>query len=103
MNAHDLNALKVGIDQFKSDIGMKTGTKANQPPAPSLESRLEPGQSVASAPGQTATSPGRKYTIAEVKKFYLDCSKGHWRNRESERLAIDKDIVLAQQQGRIIP
>uniref|UniRef100_A0A6M3KSF1 Uncharacterized protein n=1 Tax=viral metagenome TaxID=1070528 RepID=A0A6M3KSF1_9ZZZZ len=100
INAQDLQTLKVGIDEFKKEAGLvKPKKQEPKPKVRDLNSQIEPGESVSSTP--TPISTGKTYKIAEVRKFYSDFSKGKWRGREAEAKAIDNDIVLAQQEGRI--
>jgi len=65
-----------------------------------LTSLAAPGRAH-SAGGAPAEKP--VYTAAEITRFYTDVSQGRWRGREQQQQAIDRDIILAQREGRIIP
>jgi len=44
----------------------------------------------------------RVYTSQEVTDFYTDKTKGRYKGKEEEARAIEKDIIAAGQQGRIV-
>lgn len=101
MNTQDLQSLKLGIDEYKKEAGIKPAPKGKQPPG-NLSPPIEPGQSVTTSPSP-ATGDKKIYTVAEVKKFYTEVATGKWRGREADQAALDRDIVLAQKEGRITP
>lgn len=43
----------------------------------------------------------RVYSQADISAFYRDVQKGVFRNRQAEKEAIERDILLAGQEGRI--
>jgi hypothetical protein len=59
------------------------------------------------APGgarSASQSPAEKptYTTEDITRFYTEVAAGRWRHRETERIAIDADIMRAQHEGRIL-
>ena len=44
----------------------------------------------------------RYWRRAEITKFYNDCASGKYRKREKERRRLERDIIAAQTEGRII-
>ena len=82
------------------------GTPPGPTPNVSLASLAAPGTGIGgpSAAG-TPTESGqqRVYTAAEIAAFYRDVQRGGYRGREADKLAIEKDLFLAQKQGRVRP
>lgn len=74
-----------------------TGARA---PELSLENLAAPGRARQSGSAQL---PAEKqiYTRADIKQFYKDTNSGAWAGREPERLAMERDIFRAQNEGRI--
>lgn len=102
-NQRDINALKTGIELFKKETAEpadpKDPGKDPKDPKNALENQIEPNETVAS--DVTDIKVKKEYTMDEVNKFYLDQTKGKWVGREAEAAKIDKEIVLALQQGRV--
>ncbi len=104
LNAGDIEAVKKGVDAFKEETGWGANAQPSDPkpkdPKKGNESPpIEPNESFAG--GEQPIQPGKVYTLAEITKFYEDQTKGRWAGREKDAAAIDRDIVLAQQEGRI--
>jgi len=78
---------------------LKIRKKPAATPKPKLGNQLEPGGGA----GGEIPVEGKIYTPTEIKKFYDDQVKGFYRNNPEEATRIDKDILLAQVQGRIKP
>jgi DNA repair exonuclease SbcCD ATPase subunit len=101
----DIATLKAGIDLFKKETAEPepdpNPDDPNNPTDPNLnlENQIEPDETINFDPANI--KPDKVWTQAEVKKFYLDQTKGHYVGREKEAAQIDKEIVLALQQGRI--
>lgn len=52
--------------------------------------------------GQTTLAPSKPYySPADIKQFYHDKTFGKYAGREAEALEIEKDLMLAQREGRI--
>ncbi len=92
--------------------GQQQNAPAGQgtPPAPTpnvtLASLAAPGTGIGGP--QAAGTPNesgqqRVYTQAEISAFYTDVRKGAYRNRVADKDAIERDIFLAQKQGRVRP
>jgi hypothetical protein len=83
-----------------------TGAAPTAPPvaeSPSLADLAAPGKpSTAPTPGNGGL-PGAKrpWTLALIRQFYADQAKGVYRDREAEALQIERDIALAQREGRV--
>lgn len=74
-------------------------------PNVSLASLAAPGTGIGGPTGSTPNESGqqRVYTQSEISAFYRDVQRGGYRGREADKLAIEKDIFLAQKQGRVRP
>jgi hypothetical protein len=69
--------------------------------APTLEDFAAPGKP---SPSQTPepAKPGAKiWTLAEIKSFYSEVSRGSYRSRPEEKDRIERDIAEAQREGRV--
>jgi len=96
----DFKSVKYGISLFKKEVGWdKPKDPDKDPPSKKKDPPIEPGEDFTN--DGSLVKPQKEYTMAEVEKFYLDQTKGKWVGRETEASAIDRDIQLAQQQGRI--
>lgn len=101
-----LNAGRVGMF-FKTFSDLSGKYSSNTPAQPTrsaqsseLERQVAPGRS-RSTP---APSPQNKsqYTRADISRFFDDVRKGKYKGQETERNRIERDIFLAQQEGRIV-
>lgn len=72
---------------------------AAQRPAKSTPPDLPPDSRSSAAPSNA--QHGRIWTRQAIKQFYADSAAGKYRGREDERAAIERDIMAAQQEGRI--
>lgn len=81
------------------------GTPPAGKPLVDLRSMASPGTGVGgpASAGAPNESGQRVYSSAEVAAFYKDVQKGGFKGRENDKLAIERDIFLAQKQGRIRP
>jgi len=82
------------------------GTNPGATPNVSLASLAAPGTGVGGpGAGSTPNESGqqRVYTQSEIAAFYTDVRKGAYRGRDADKVAIEKDIFLAQKQGRVRP
>ena len=68
-----------------------------------LESMVSPGGAQEAQP--TVSAQGNEaetiFTNADVAKFYADVQKGRYKGRDDEKLAMEKSIVKAANEGRI--
>lgn len=82
--------------------------KDETPPAPTPGTGARPSLADFAAPGRARTvpppaSPDKPvYTAANITKFMADKIAGKYRGREADADAIERDIFLAQSEGRII-
>ena len=99
----DIDTVRRGVEAFKAETGWGSKKERQQQPAqpqkPRLERHVEPSQDFVGTPAENGG--GRVYTRGEVAKFYTDRTKGRWNGREDEFNKIDRDITLAQRDGRI--
>jgi hypothetical protein len=65
-----------------------------------LEKQVAPGRTLA-APAPQSQVNERTYTPADIQSFYDDVRKGVFKGRDAERAEIERDIFLAQREGRI--
>lgn len=82
------------------------GTTPGATPNVSLASLAAPGTGIggpAAAGTPNESGQQRVYTSAEIQAFYRDVQRGGYRGREADKQAIEKDIFLAQKQGRVRP
>ena len=81
------------------------GTNPGATPNVSLASLAAPGTGIGGPTGGAPNESGqqRVYTTAEISAFYRDVQKGAYRARVADKMAIEKDIFLAQKQGRVRP
>jgi hypothetical protein len=64
-----------------------------------LEMQVAPGRSLSAAPN--TQSQEKQWDVNDITKFYEDVRKGIFKGREAERAEIERDIFLAQRDGRI--
>lgn len=69
-----------------------------QPKVP-LESLAAPGRAKTAAPPAPAEKP--TFTRAQVAEFYADVTAGRYRGREQDKDNLERQIFLAQKEGRI--
>lgn len=82
------------------------GTNPDATPNVSLASLAAPGTGVggpAAAGTPNESGQQRVYAQSEITAFYTDVRKGAYRGRDADKNAIEKDIFLAQKQGRVRP
>lgn len=65
-----------------------------------LEKQVSPGRSLSAAPPQS--DKGRDWSPEDITKFYDESRRGLYKGREAERAATERDIFLAQRDGRIV-
>jgi hypothetical protein len=112
--AFDSNATERVVAFFKGYLNeqttVETSGSAPEPaatPVPQaaqvdLETLVSPGGAQEAAPASAhRDNAGRVYTNADIASFYSDCQKGKYKGRDSEKLAIEQDIVAAANEGRI--
>jgi hypothetical protein len=75
------------------------GSAAPVQPRVTLESLAAPGRA-RSAPPTPADKP--VYTQAQILQFYTDVATGRFHGTPAEQQAIDRDIIAAQHEGRIV-
>jgi hypothetical protein len=84
-------------------------TSSQQPvetkPQVSLETLVAPGRAAdGDEPrAQEGNVNGKVWTDSEIKTFYRDVQRGVYQNDPVEKERLERDIFLAQQQGRISP
>ena len=102
----DLNRVVSIFQAWKREAGV-TQVPSAQDPAPratnvsKLEKQLAPGRASAATtpPSQKAE---KTYTPADISKFYADKLHGVYKGKEAEATTIERDIFLAQREGRIV-
>ena len=67
--------------------------------ASDLERQVAPGRSLASAPPQP--QKGRDWSPDDITKFYDDVRRGVYRGRDADKATVERDIFLAQREGRV--
>lgn len=103
-NSLDLRRVVSVFNTWKRETGVAPSAAPQQRPQTSNVSRLEkqiaPGRTNAatSAPSPKAE---KVWTGADIAKFYDDRRNGKFKGREAEANAMERDIFLAQRDGRI--
>lgn len=93
--------------QGLGDVGrvagfMKEFKRITSQPAKALESKISPKKSSASQPtNQQSSQEPTIWTQAGIDAFYNDRIRGRFRGTEKEAQAIEREIDLAIQEGRI--
>lgn len=100
------NALDVGrVAQFFNVwLGTTGTTNAAQSNRRTVSSELEKQVAPGRARGAGAQSKGqaKQYTAEDIRQFFKDSASGKYKGREAERDRIERDIFLAQKEGRIV-
>ena len=79
--------------------GVQSAPASRKSAVSELERQVAPGKVTA---GNTPnTSQSRVWTPADISKFYEETRKGVYKGREQERAETERDIFLAQREGRI--
>lgn len=65
-----------------------------------LEKQIAPGRASASTAPPTQTEK-KQWTRQEIAKFFADKQRGVYRGREADAQALERDIFLAQREGRV--
>jgi hypothetical protein len=99
-NANDAVRVSNFFNAWKAETGAQGVTQQTQPRQKPLESKVEPSR----RGGGPATERGGKktYTRQEIQQFYRDVQRGAYRGRDEDFMRIDRDIVAAQSEGRIV-
>lgn len=104
--ALDLNRVVSIFQAWKREAGVQTAPVAPASVATSNASKLErqvaPGRASASTPAPSQKAE-KQYTPADIAKFYADKLRGVYKDRAAEASAIERDIFLAQREGRVVP
>jgi hypothetical protein len=84
-----------------SNAGRATAQSTDRAPAAKseLEKQVSPGRSRNT--GTPAPNKGRVWTPQTIAKFYNDVREGRYMGKEQERDRLERDIFVAQREGRI--
>ena len=97
---------------FKGFLNENAAFTTSQSPAPTqaepkvgLETLVAPGRaSDGDDPrAQEGNVNGKVWTSAEITGFYRDVQRGKYQSNPVERERLERDIFLAQQEGRLAP
>lgn len=77
------------------------GGETPQTPAPVAQPNIQPAPSNTGTDNNPPVQNQKIWSRAEIKKFYADKAAGVYRGRDEEATALEQDIFLAQQQGRV--
>ena len=71
----------------------------------SLETLVAPGRAAdgESSRAQEGNANSLQWSSASIKKFYSDINRGVYREKPDERARLERDLFLAQDEGRIVP
>lgn len=82
-------------------VGSGQSQQAAPPPAKTpLQNLAAPGRANTAAQ-QAPVADKPVYTQDQIQRFYADVTAGRYRGREDEKDAVERDIFLAQKEGRI--
>lgn len=101
----DLDRVVSIFQAWKREAGVTNVQPGPTPTASAAASKLEkqvaPGRASAatSAPSQKAE---KQYTPADIKQFFAAKLRGEFKGREAEAQATERDIFLAQREGRVV-
>lgn len=85
-----------GVPRASNDAPRATPNKASS----ELERQIAPGRhNAASVPAPTQE---KQWTPQEITGFYADVRNGKYKSREADRERLERDIFLAQREGRIL-
>jgi hypothetical protein len=110
-DAHRVNAFFQGFLAEEAALTPSGATRqpVHAPAAPNGAPAPTPQLALAAlaAPGgarSASPSPADKpvYSTEDITRFYTEVAAGKWRHRDQDRAAIDRDIHLAQHEGRIL-
>lgn len=95
----------------KQAIGVQAPAAAPseaQAPAPQraakasqLEKQIAPGRAATGSTPPQATEK-KRWTRADITKFYADKQRGVYKGREQEAASLERDIFAAQNEGRVV-
>lgn len=105
-SALDLQRVVSIFQAWKRENAVHVAPQAPQPQARSanvtkLELQVAPGRASAASTAPTSTQ-GKTYSRADISKFYADKLKGAYKGREAEASAMERDIFMAQREGRVV-
>lgn len=97
----NLDAARVAnfFTAWKGSVGSSTAQSPRAAVAAELDKQVSPGRSRSS--GAPSDNQPKRYTPQDIAKFYDDVRKGLYRDRQSERDRIERDIFRAQSENRI--
>lgn len=96
----DVNRVATIFNSWKSLSGTQGQTQTQRPdPRKELERQQAPGRNLSSAPAEKA---GRIWDPKDISALYAAKTKGAYVGKEAEFKALEQDIFLAQQEGRIV-
>lgn len=93
------------ITDYKAAIAPPPSTTPPAPtaPAPGQVAMTVPPKRSTAAGDMTDTNPGKVWTTAEIDKFYAEwTNSGKYRGKEAEAKAIEKEILSALAEGRVL-
>jgi hypothetical protein len=78
--------------------GKVNDARENRKAQTQLAKQVAPGRSRA---GQPVSGEGKTYSTSDIKKFFEDVRFGKFKGREDEKKRMERDIFVAQREGRI--
>jgi len=102
----DIALVKNFFNSFhKENAAVSTTGTAGQPipgkPTLDLENYVAPTATAGGAQQEGAPKQKRVWAQAEIAKFYSDVQKGHYKNRDKDRMKIDREIGTAVSENRV--
>lgn len=101
MGIGDVSRIVGLLSTYAEEAGLETDTlEAPEDEAPAAEPVVKPKKSRG---GKKPTQPKEKpvYTEAQVTQYYENVARGRFKGKEKEAEAIEREIELAMEEGRI--
>ena len=95
----DVGRVATIFNSWKSLSGTQGQTNARADAKRELELQQAPGRNLSSTP---TDKTGRIWDPKEISALYADKTRGKYAGKEAEFKALEQDIFLAQQEGRIV-
>jgi len=97
---HDVRRVAAFFSTWQGNSGHSIAQEPRDAAKSQLEKQVAPGR------GRTAAAPAanqaQTYSPQDITKFFNDVRKGAYKDRETERDRIERDIFAAQREGRIV-
>ena len=103
---NDADRVRAFFDGYLRENAVVAPTAPAAPSSPA-QPKVDPNTLVAPGRPSEGSTPRaqpekRQWTQAQIRQFYTDARNGRFRGKESEKLKIERDIIAATTEGRIV-